>query len=63
MLSSRSWILAETKSMYICNFSLNWQNFMDQIFLKMVVPVKNRKSEHHHWILHIQFSLGTKIQL
>ena len=25
--------------------------------------VKNRKSEHHHWIPHIQISLGTKFQL
>ena len=25
--------------------------------------VKNRKSEHHHWILHIQISLRTKLQL
>ena len=26
-------------------------------------PVWNRKSEHHHWILHIRISLGTKFQL
>ena len=25
--------------------------------------VKKRKGEHHHWILHIQISLGTKFQL
>ena len=25
--------------------------------------VKKRKSGDHHWILHIQFSLGTKFQL
>ena len=30
---------------------------------KGVYPVKNRKSKHHHWILHIQISLGTKFQL
>ena len=30
---------------------------------KKVFPVKNWKSEHHHWILHIQISLGTKFQL
>ena len=26
-------------------------------------PDKNTKSEHHHWILHIWISLGTKFQL
>ena len=25
--------------------------------------VQNRKSEHHHWILHIRNSLGTNFQL
>ena len=25
--------------------------------------VENRKSEHHHWILHIRSSLGTKFQV
>ena len=35
---------------------------MDQISPKMVFPVKNRKSESHHGILHIQISLGTKFQ-
>ena len=24
-------------------------------------PIQNRKSEHHHWILHIWINLGTKI--
>ena len=27
------------------------------------MPVKNGKREHHHWILNIRISLGTKIQL
>ena len=26
-------------------------------------PVSNRKAEYHHWILHIQISLGTKFPL
>ena len=30
---------------------------------KSIIPIKNRKSEHHYWILHIRFSLGTKFQL
>ena len=30
---------------------------------KRVFPVKNKKSEHHHWILHVRISLGTKVQL
>ena len=30
---------------------------------KRVFSIKNRKSEHHHWIMHIQISLGTKFQL
>ena len=30
---------------------------------KGVFPVKNKKNEHHHGILHILISLGTKFQL
>ena len=34
---------------------------MNKIWPKGVFPVKNRKkSEHHHWILHIRISLATK---
>ena len=36
---------------------------MDQICSERVFPVKNGKSEHHHLILHIRISLGTKFQL
>ena len=36
---------------------------MDLICPKRIFPVKNGKSEHHRWILHIQISLGTKFQL
>ena len=28
-----------------------------------MIPVKNGKSEHHYWILHIRISLGTKFLL
>ena len=30
---------------------------------RKVFPVENKKSEHHHGILHIRISLGTKFQL
>ena len=46
------------------NFSSNWQFwFFGPNLPKKVFPVKNRKSEHHHGILHIWISLGTKFQL
>ena len=32
-------------------------------FLEKNFPAKNGKSEQHHWILHIQISLDTKVQL
>ena len=37
-------------------------DFLDQIYL-MVFTVENRKSKHHHCILHIRISRGTKFQL
>ena len=37
--------------------------FLDQKYVKKVLPVENRKSKHQHWILHIQISLCTKFQL
>ena len=30
---------------------------------KKVFPVKHEKKKHHHWVSHIQISLGTKFQL
>ena len=36
---------------------------MDQIYSKMVFPLENGESEHHHWTLHIRVSLGTKLWL
>ena len=45
------------------NFSSNWQFLVFGPNLpRKVFPVKNWKSQHH-WIPHIQFSLGTKFQL
>ena len=32
-------------------------------FKKRILPIKNRKTEHHHWILHIRISLCTNFQL
>ena len=37
--------------------------FWDQISPKKVLSVKNEKSVHYHWTLHIRNSLGTKFQL
>ena len=43
------------------NFSSNWQFlFSRPNWPKNVFPVKNWKSEHHHWTRHIQIRLGTK---
>ena len=40
------------------SFSSNWQFlFFGSSFHKEVILVKNWKSKHHHWILHIQISL------
>ena len=36
---------------------------MDQIFPRRTYIIRNKKSEHHHWIQHIRISLGTKFQL
>ena len=37
--------------------------FLDQICPKQVFPLWDRKSEHHHWILHTWLSLGATFQL
>ena len=36
---------------------------MDQICPKRIFPIKNRKNEHRHWILHARLGVGTKFQL
>ena len=38
-------------------------NFLDQISLKKLFLVKNKKSKHHHGILHIRISLIANFQL
>ena len=46
------------------NFSSNWQFLSFGPNLpKKLFPVEKRKNEHHHGILHIWISLGTKFQL
>ena len=58
------YIILHIQISLVRNSSSNWQFwFFGQNLSKMVVPVKNWKTEHHHWIPHIQISLGTKFQL
>ena len=38
-------------------------DFLDQICSKRLFAIKNRKSKHHHQILHIRIGLPTKFQL
>ena len=46
------------------NISSNWQfSFYGPNLPRKVFQVENRKSEHHHGILHILISLGAKFQL
>ena len=46
------------------NFSSNWiLTFFGPNLYKKVFPSKNCKSEHHHWIPHVQITYGTKFQL
>ena len=47
------------------NFSLKWQFwcFGLNLPIKAISTQKRKKSEHHHWILHVQISVGTKFQL
>ena len=56
------YIILQIQTAVVQNFS--WQFwFFGPNLPKKVFPVKNRKSEHHHGILHIWISLGTKFQL
>ena len=54
---------AYSNSRYQISAEIDNFNFLGQICPKNVFSVWNRKSEHHHWILHIRISLGTKFQL
>ena len=52
------YIILHIQISIVRNFSSNWQLwFHGSNFPKKVFPVKNWKSEHHHWIPHIQISL------
>ena len=48
---------------FLSNFTLNNFEFLDQICPRRIFMVKNRKSEHHHWIVHIRISFGSKFSL
>ena len=48
---------------FVSNFTLKNFKFLDQTYPRKIFLSKIRKSEHHHWISHIQISLGTKFQL
>ena len=57
------YIIQHIQISLVRNFSSNWQFwFFGPNSLKKVFPIKNWKSEHH-WIPHIQITLGTKFQL
>ena len=52
------------KSVYIPNFSLNWQFYFFWPDLpKKLFPIEKWKSEHHYWILRVWISQGTKFHL
>ena len=38
------------------------QTILGSKFAQNRYPVKNRKTDHHHWILHISINLWTKFQ-
>ena len=58
------YIILHIQISLVRNFSSNWQFwFFGPNLPKKVFPIKNRKSEHCHGILHIWIILGTKFQL
>ena len=58
------YIILHIQISLVRNFSSNWQFwFFEPNLPKRVFSVENRKSEHHHRILHVWISLGTKHQL
>ena len=38
-------------------------DFLEQYSQKRILPIKNRKNKHHHYILHIRISISTKFRL
>ena len=58
------YIILHIQISLVQNFSSNWQFwFFGPNLPKKSFAVKNRKSEHHHGILHILISLVAKFQL
>ena len=58
------YIILHIHIILVRNFSSNWQFwFFGPNLPKKVFLVENRKSEHHHGILHIWINLGIKFQL
>ena len=57
------YIILHIQITLVQNFSSNWQFwFFGSNLPKKIFPAENRKSEHHHGILHIWISLRTKFQ-
>ena len=57
------WVFSRSNK-FVQNFSLNWQSwFYRPDLTKKGISDQKRKSEHHHCILHIRISLGTKFHL
>ena len=46
-----------------CHFKLTILNFGAKLPPKRIFQIWKRKTENHHWILHIRFSVGSKFQL
>ena len=58
------YIILHIQMSLVRNFSSNLQFwFFGPNLPRKVFPIKNWKSEHRHWIRHIQISPGTKSQL
>ena len=56
----RKSIFGRKRKKWTSPLNSTYSNFT--ISSKRIFQVKNRKSEHHHWILHIWISLGIKLQ-
>ena len=51
------------KLVFVSNFTFNNCEFLNQICPRKIFMFKSRNKEHHHWILHIHISVGTKFYL
>ena len=60
LLTAHLWKCIRLLWQLICYASVtNWTKFAQKGYF----PWKTKKSEHHHWILHILIRLGAKFQL